>query len=232
MEGSYVLPARLRRLRWRVKQPLDPEGRLHTTGLRVMQEDIPKNPERDPPLFTLGHSNHPIAHFLALLARHRVETVADVRSRPYSRFVPQYRQAALRDILAGAGVGYLFLGAELGGKPQSGEVAAARLDYAMRIREPAFQAGIAQLLAAAEQVRVALLCRERDPLECHRLHLICRYLAPRQVDIRHILPDGRVEPQRETERRLLAGTDTPLLAAAEDSDALQREYDRWWHQSR
>jgi uncharacterized protein (DUF488 family) len=197
-----------------------------------MQEEIPKTPEHDWPLFTIGHSNHPIEHLLALLARHRVETVADVRSRPYSRFVPQYSKGALGRALADVGIGYLFLGEELGGKPPRGEVATARLDYATRIREPAFLDGIAQVLAAAEQARVALLCRERDPLECHRLHLICRYLAPERLDIRHILPDGRVEPQRETERRLLARADTPLLIPAEDPDALQREYDRWWHQSR
>jgi uncharacterized protein (DUF488 family) len=197
-----------------------------------MQEEIPKNSEHDPPLFTIGHSNHPIGHFLALLARHDVETVADVRSVPYSRFAPQYRKRTLAEALAARDIGYLFLGEELGGKPPRGEVVAARLDYATRIREPAFQAGIAQLLATARQARVALLCRERDPLECHRLHLICRYLAPRDLDIRHILPDGRIEPQGETERRLLARADTPLLAPAEDPDALQREYDRWWHQSR
>jgi uncharacterized protein (DUF488 family) len=200
----------------------------------MMQEDIPKNPEHDPPLFTIGHSNHPIEHFLALLARHGVETVADVRSRPYSRFVPQYSTRALRDILVGAGIGYLFLGAELGGKPPRGEVGAARLDYATRIREPAFQAGIAQLLAAAKQARVALLCRERDPLECHRLHLICRYLTPRQVDIRHILPDGRIEPQAETERRLLArGMDRqPGLFDEAEGAALDRAYDGWWRFTR
>jgi uncharacterized protein (DUF488 family) len=197
-----------------------------------MQEEIPKDPERARPLFTIGHSNHPIGDFLALLAGQRVELVADVRSRPYSRFVPQYRKETLGDLLAGAGIGYLFLGEGLGGKPPRGEVAPATLDYATRIREPAFQDGIARLLAAAQQARVALLCRERDPLDCHRLHLICRYLAPRNLDIRHILPDGRIEPQRETERRLLARTDTPLFAPAEDAQALQREYDRWWQQSR
>lgn len=187
------------------------------------------------PLLTIGHSNHPIEHFLALLARHRVETVADVRSRPYSRFVPQYRKEALAGLLADAGIGYLFLGAQLGGKPPRGEVAAALLDYPARIQEPGFQDGIAQLLAAVQQARVALLCRERDPIECHRLHLICRYLAPERLDIRHILPDGSVEPQSATERRLLAGADAPLLAAADplaEPDALQREYDRWWHRSR
>jgi uncharacterized protein (DUF488 family) len=183
------------------------------------------------PLLTIGHSNHPIEHFLALLARHRVEVVADVRSRPYSRFVPQYRKPTLAGLLADAGIGYLFLGEELGGKPRRGDLP-ARLDYAARIREPSFRNGIAQLLAAVQETRVALLCRERDPLECHRLHLICRHLAPEQLDIRHILPDGRVEPQAETERRLLARADAPLLATAGEPDALLREYDRWWHQTR
>jgi uncharacterized protein (DUF488 family) len=186
------------------------------------------------PLLTIGHSNHPIEHFLALLARHRVEVVADVRSRPYSRFVPQYRKPTLAGLLAGAGIDYLFLGEGLGGKPRRGEVAAAQ-DYAARIHEPAFRDGIAQLLAAVQEARVALLCRERDPLECHRLHLICRHLAPERLDIRHILPDGRAEPQSATERRLLAQADAPLFAPADpmaEADALQREYDRWWQQSR
>jgi uncharacterized protein (DUF488 family) len=182
------------------------------------------------PLLTIGHSNHPTEQFLALLARHRVETVADVRSRPYSRFVPQYRKETLARSLAAAGIDYLFLGEQLGGKPRRGEVVAR--DYAARVREQAFVDGIAQLLAAVRQGRVALLCRERDPIECHRLHLICRYLAPERLDIRHILPDGAIEPQSATERRLLAGADAPLLAAAENPDALQREYDRWWHQTR
>ena len=200
-----------------------------------MQEQIPSRPKHDRPLFTVGHSNHPIEHFLALLTRHGVETVADVRSRPYSRFVPQYRKGALAGLLADAGVGYLFLGEQLGGKPPRGESGPSRLGYAERIREPAFADGIARLLAAVQQARVALLCRERDPIECHRLHLICRYLAPEQLDIRHILPDGALEPQDETERRLLAHADAPLLAPADpgaDPDALQREYDRWWRQSR
>ena len=101
-----------------------------------------------------------------------------------------------------------------------------------RIAEPAFQDGIARLTAAVGETRVALLCRERDPIECHRLHLICRYLAPERLDIGHILPDGRIEPQVATERRLLARADAPLLAAAGEGEALDREYDRWWDQYR
>jgi uncharacterized protein (DUF488 family) len=212
---------------------------LHTLAAAAMQEEIPRMPGDRPaparcgaaerPLLTIGHSNHPTADFLARLARHRVEQVADVRSVPYSRFVPQYRKETLAALLAEAGVGYLFLGGELGGKPHRGEVAAAGRSYAERIREAAFRAGIAQLVAAVQEARVALLCRERDPLDCHRLHLICRHLAPTGLAIEHILPDGALEPQRATERRLLArgAGSQPELFDESEAAALERAYDRW-----
>jgi uncharacterized protein (DUF488 family) len=170
------------------------------------------------PLFTVGHSNHPIEHFLALLRRHGVEAVADVRSRPYSRFVPHFGKERLARTLADQGVGYLFLGQELGGKPARDDPPQARLDYQTRTREPSFVQGIEILLHAAAERRVALLCRERDPLDCHRLHLICRYLEPMDLDIRHILPDGRVEPQTVTKRRLLEGLEARQLGLFDSAE--------------
>jgi len=85
---------------------------------------------------------------------------------------------------------------------------------------------------------VALMCRERDPLDCHRLHLICRYLRPMALDIRHILPDGEVEGQEATERRLLgrAGkAELPLfqdVSGGEREKALTGAYDAWWQRAR
>jgi uncharacterized protein (DUF488 family) len=190
------------------------------------------------PLYTLGHSNHPIDRFIALLRRHGVETVADVRSRPYSRFVPHFGKERLARILGEEGLGYLFLGQQLGGKPVRDDPAQARLEYQARIEEPSFRQGIEMLLGAAAERRIALVCRERDPLDCHRLHLICRYLRPIALDIRHILPDGEVEAQQATERRLLerAGeAEMPLFQPAEegeDEQALARAYDAWWRRGR
>jgi uncharacterized protein (DUF488 family) len=190
------------------------------------------------PLYTLGHSNHPIERFLALLQRHGVEVVADVRSRPYSRFVPHFGKERLARILGEEGLGYLFLGQELGGKPVRDDPPQARLDYQARIEEPSFREGIETLLDTAADRPTALMCRERDPLDCHRLHLICRYLRPIALDIRHILPDGEVEAQQATERRLLerAGeAEMPLFQPAEegeDEQALARAYDAWWRRGR
>jgi len=182
-------------------------------------------------LYTLGHSNHGLEHFLALLRRHAIEAVADVRSRPFSRFVPHFTKHRLERLLAGEGIGYLYLGRELGGKPVKDDPPVTRLDYAARVAQPAFQRGIAELLEAARQRRVTMLCRERDPLDCHRLHLICRHLRPMLGEIRHILPDGRIEDHAATERRLLerAGmADLPLFEATPDHEAVERAYERCW----
>jgi uncharacterized protein (DUF488 family) len=194
--------------------------------------------EGGPPalLFTIGHSNHDFDRFLELLRRHGIAALADVRSRPYSRFVPHFSKERLERLLAEQAIDYLYLGAELGGKPKSAEAPASQLDYRSRVEQPDFRAGIDRLLAAAAARPMAMMCRERDPLDCHRLHLICRYLAPRGLDVRHILPDGTTEPQATTERRLLerdTAADLPLFrdCAEEDRAALERAYDAWWRRA-
>ena len=119
-------------------------------------------------------------------------------------------------MLEDAGLGYLFLGRELGGKPPKGERHAPAMTYQVRVAQPEFREGLDRLLRAAGTNRVALLCRERDPLECHRFHLICRYLRPLGLDIRHILPNGEVEMQPATERRLLERARTLELPLFQD----------------
>ena len=188
-------------------------------------------------LYTVGHSNHPIEHFLALLQRHGIEAVADVRSRPYSRFVPHFGKERLARRLEQEGLAYRFLGRELGGKPPKGERHAPAMTYQARVAQPEFGKGIERLLQAAAASRVALLCRERDPLDCHRCHLACRYLRPLDLDLRHILPRGEVEMQPATERRLLGRARTPELPLFEDivepasEQALAHAYDEWWCES-
>src|SRR5439155_24000994 len=68
-------------------------------------------------LFTVGHSNLEAEGLLGLLRAAGVTAVADVRSSPYSRRLPQFNRAALEASLRAAGIAYVFLGAELGGRP-------------------------------------------------------------------------------------------------------------------
>jgi len=180
---------------------------------------------------TIGHSNHPIGDFLGRLAGAGIEAVADVRSVPYSRRFPQFSKEPLAAALGERNIAYVFLGRELGARRDEPEAYLGdRADYERVAALPAFADGLARLLDGARRYRIALMCAEREPLDCHRTVLVARRLVERGAAVRHILADGGIEPHAETERRLLAltGQDVPdLLAAAGDglpADPLARAY--------
>src|SRR5262245_11231288 len=72
-------------------------------------------------ILTIGHSNHTMAVFLELLAKHGIEVVVDVRSAPYSRYVPHFNKPSLEEALGQTPIKYLYLGRELGGRPDGRE---------------------------------------------------------------------------------------------------------------
>jgi len=157
------------------------------------------------PLFTIGHSNHSLEAFLELLRGHAVALVADVRSSPYSRYLPHFNREPLADALARAGHDYLFLGRELGARreePECYEGGKARYDRIALC--PLFHEGLGRVRREVARRRVALLCAERDPLTCHRAILVCRHLRRDIPAILHIREDGRLESHADAEHRLLA----------------------------
>jgi len=154
-------------------------------------------------LFTLGHSNHPFDHFLGLLRAAGIALVADVRSVPHSRRLPHFRRPALEAGLAAAGVGYAWQGEALGGRPRNSALwRAGKPDHAAIAAQPEFRAALDSVLAAARVRRVALMCAERDPLDCHRFHLLSAHIVERGAGIVHLLADGGHETHAETEERL------------------------------
>lgn len=177
-------------------------------------------------LLTIGHANHPVERFIALLRQHGATAVADVRSAPYSRHVPQYSREALRAQLARQGIDYVFLGQELGARPSDEACYVdGRVDFARLARTPAFRAGLARVVTGTSTHAVAMMCAERDPLDCHRAILVCRHLRGRVSEIGHILADGSLEPHADAERRLvvLTGLDAPHLFSSQD-DLVERAY--------
>jgi Protein of unknown function, DUF488 len=122
---------------------------------------------RSPPpaiaeLYTVGHSNHAIEHFLALLRRHRVETVADVRSRPYSRFVPHFGKERLARFLEAQRLGYLFLGQDHRRQAAQRRGECTCFDLPGPGGAAEVSPGGRSPAAGSRGSRVALLCRERD----------------------------------------------------------------------
>ena len=158
----------------------------------------------DPLLYTLGHSNHPLEHFLGLLQRHQVTALGDVRSTPYSRFNPQFRRDTLATALGKNGIEYVFLGEELGArsKDRSCYEADGRVSYDKLAASELFRKGIERLLEMANAQRVAIMCAEKDPLDCHRTILVTRELVKQGVSVMHILATGELESHAEAMARL------------------------------
>lgn len=155
-------------------------------------------------LYTVGHSTHAIGRFLELLERSGITALADVRSSPFSRHNPQFNKDALSAELKRRGIAYVFVGKELGARSddpccyEGGKVRYGRIAQTSN-----FKAGIERVLDGAQKYRVALMCAEKEPLDCHRSLLLSRALEQRGASIIHILPDGSTEVQEQTMARLL-----------------------------
>jgi uncharacterized protein (DUF488 family) len=150
---------------------------------------------------SIGHSNHQFGHFASLLRRHELACVVDVRSSPWSRYAPQFNREALEPSLADQGIEYAFLGAELGGRPIGDELYddEGHVLYGAVADTPLFKAGIETLEELARDRRVAIMCSEEDPSDCHRRLLVARVLVARGVSVEHIRGDGRVQSEGELE---------------------------------
>lgn len=155
-------------------------------------------------LLTIGHSTQPVATLIEHLKRHRVTAVADVRSTPYSRRQPQFNQDRLATSLQGVGIRYVFLGKELGARtPDDRCYIDDKVQYRLLAQTELFRSGTERVLEVAATDRVALMCAEKEPLQCHRTILVARELLGRGVSVQHILIDGSLEPHGETMARLL-----------------------------
>ena len=158
-----------------------------------------------PTLYTVGHSTHPIEEFVALLQKHGVTCLADVRSQPYSRWNPHFNREQLARALALAGIVYQFLGDTLGGRPDQADLydpGSERPNYRRQRETPLYRQGLSALEALAHAQPTAMMCSEGDPDECHRTLLIVPSLLDANYDVQHILPDGNLRPAEEAVEQL------------------------------
>jgi uncharacterized protein (DUF488 family) len=155
-------------------------------------------------IYTVGHSNHALDHFLSLLKTHDITAVADVRSTPYSRRNPQFNREPLKDAIQAQGMAYVPLEDQLGGRPRDPALwRFERPDYERIALTPNFCEGLSRIEKGSATQRIAIMCAERDPLDCHRCLLVARALKERGQPVMNILGDGTLEPHDATEARLM-----------------------------
>ena len=166
-----------------------------------------------PRVLTIGHSNHSMEHFLSLLKAHDVQVVVDARSQPYSKYATQFDHEALKLALQDAGIHYLYLGRELGGRPEGDEFydGEGHVLYDLVAATRLFQEGLSRLERGIREYRVALLCAEENPAACHRRLLVGRVLLERDVQVDHIRGDGRVQTEEEVAAEVAPNRDQVTL---------------------
>ncbi|MFJ1457448.1 DUF488 family protein [Nocardia sp. N2S4-5] len=180
-------------------------------------------------MLTIGHSTHDLPGLVRLLRQHDVTAVADVRSVPASRFAPQFNRNAVERGLREAGIKYVFMGKELGARTEDASCYVdGQVQYARLARTSEFTSGIERLVNGAQTERIAVMCSEGEPLDCHRTVLIARVLAERGLSIDHIHADGQLESHSSAVERLmvkfgLAEPDLFRTVAERLEEALNRQ---------
>lgn len=154
-------------------------------------------------IYTVGYAGRTIEGFIDTLKQYGIEILSDVRSSPWSKWTPDFGKEKLERYVADHHIRYYWMGDQLGARPDSPELyVKGRLSFALMRKQPYFHAGIARLRKGEKKWRIALMCAEKDPLDCHRFGLISRVLDEEGVSVSHILFDNSLEPHQKAMERL------------------------------
>ena len=159
------------------------------------------------PLYTIGYGARDLAAFIVTLHENQIQFLLDVRSKPYSRFKPEFSKESLQSALEASGIRYLFIGDALGGQPDDETCYTdGKVDYAKLGEKSFYREGINRLHKASQQgLRVALMCSEGKPENCHRSKLIGRTLAQQGLEVLHIDEQDELISQHQVMLRLTGG---------------------------
>ena|ERR1700733_13799712 len=184
-------------------------------------------------IFTIGHSTHSQEYFISLLSRHGITALCDVRSKPYSRVNPQFNREELEKALLARGIAYRFLGKELGARSDDpGCYERGKVQYERLAETELFKHGIKRVLRGMKDgFRIAVMCAEKEPLECHRTILVARHLATLGLGVDHIHADGHLESHDAALSRLARMVNLPeedMFRSREEllADAYRRQEER------
>jgi uncharacterized protein (DUF488 family) len=155
-------------------------------------------------IYTIGSSVHTTEEFISLLNKYRINTVADVRSVPYSQHTPQFNREVLSRILKENSINYLDFGKEFGARRKEDDAYTNnRVDFKKVIKLPDFISGIERInTGIIKGYTIALLCTEKNPLDCHRFSLVSKALVDTlDIIVDHIMFSGELLNQHDLEKK-------------------------------
>lgn len=181
-------------------------------------------------MFTIGYASKHVDSYIDQLRQHGVTIIADIRSVPYSKVFTDYHRETLLRHLKRAGLGYVYLGDELGPRSKSPEHydAIHQVQFSRLMASDLYFSGVQRLRNGIDKgFKIALTCACKDPAICHRSLLVGWSLRHRHnLELRHILHDGGLESQEELEHRLLMVTETTADILTGEEGATQLAWER------
>lgn len=157
-------------------------------------------------LLSIGHSQHAVDFFIRLLREHNVNYILDVRSTPYSQFAAEYNRENIKAVLKKNNVAYTFMGNYFGARPSDNSLYSPNgyLDFEKVVNCLNFKKAFTSVEKGVEQgYRIAFMCTEKDPIECHRAILVTNAFYKAGYSIEHIMPDSTIQTQEDINERLL-----------------------------
>ena len=141
-------------------------------------------------IFTIGHSTDTTDNFVEYLRHVQIDTIIDVRSVPYSRYANQCNKEQLSVFLKKNNIFYIPMGDNLGARYEEKELLFedGKVDFSKVVTTNKFQEGIKRVKVGVQKGhRIALMCSEKNPIECHRFSLISKYLTNEGYVVNHII---------------------------------------------
>jgi uncharacterized protein (DUF488 family) len=160
------------------------------------------------PIYTIGYGTRSLDNFIDLLKHNQIAFLIDVRSKPRSKFKPEFSKDPLEQRINLEGIKYVYMGDLLGGQPDLPSVYMedGKIDYDKLKEKDFFLRGIHRLQDVwNQQLSVALMCSEGKPEMCHRSKLIGEMLTELGIEVMHIDEKGELVSQRDAMLRLTNG---------------------------
>lgn len=157
-------------------------------------------------LFTIGHSNYEINYFINIVKKYKINCIVDVRSIPYSKYSPQYNKENIKKLLKINKINYIYMRKEFGAMRTAKTLYTKEgyVDFEKVKYDKDFKLGINRVKVGVEKgYKIAFMCAEKIPSDCHRCILIGRTFKNLGYNIINIIDENKYKLQNDIEKELI-----------------------------